>query len=128
MSVDQGHRYLVSNPSNIIIENELTFLSSDNNIIYNQSNLFSPLLKSFETWVWILTLCAIVCVSIIISMSDSIMNGKNKITFIKILENNLFFHQRSILRQSKSLFMNKNQINNSFQTPNLLPMSFVLIK
>jgi hypothetical protein len=96
------------------MQDEILLLSSGKNILADQTHLFSPLMKSFEKWVWIFSLIALIFVSIIKSLADILLNDNKKIKLMKLIETNLFFHHGNILRQGNSRFMNENQIFNSF--------------
>ena len=111
LSIANFDRYLVADPSVILLEEETSILSSSQSFMSKSTLGVSSLTQSFETNVWYLILFTLIFITIIFSLTNYIWATKsnkssqvNKRSFSKILIRNSFEYSGNLLKQCKFNF------------------------
>ena len=111
-SIDRGDRYLVADPSAIVIEDTDSILSSGQSFVSKSTLGVSLLTKSFETNVWYLVLFTLLMIILLSSSVYYIWSKKsdetshlNEKSFIKILIRNSFEYSGNLIRQCKLILL-----------------------
>ena len=109
--IDRGDRYLVADPSAIVLEDAMTIISSSKSLVSKSTLGFESITNCFEMNVWYSILFTLLLVILIFSFANYIWERKsnetahlNKKSFIQILTRNSFIYSGNLLNQCKFIF------------------------
>ena len=110
-AIDRGDRYLVADPSAIVLQDGVTIISSSKSYVSKSTLGFKSITNCFEMNVWYSILFTLLFIILIFSIANYIWERKsnettylNKKSFIQILIRNCFEYSGNLLHQCKFIF------------------------
>ena len=105
-TINRGDRYLVADPSTVVLEDTVSILSSYHSVVSKSTLGVSLLTNSFETNVWYFVLLTLLMIILLSSSVNYIWSKKsnktshvNEKSFIKVLIRNIFEYSGNLIGQ-----------------------------